>query len=307
LNITFWGVRGSIPTPGPETVFYGGNTSCVEVRTSDDRLFIFDAGTGIRNLGRALMPTAFGQGKGEAHLFISHTHWDHIQGFPFFAPFFVPGNRFYVHGLGSSEKNLKGLLSRQMKFCFFPVILERLAARIEFVPLKKAAEFTIDNITAATRLLNHPGGSLAYRFMADDKVCIYATDAEPYRESILRDTLAKTHSKGNIFNRRLEDHITLLEQELVGFFHGADVLIYDAQYTREEYPRFVGFGHSHAEYALELALAARVKHLVLFHHDPNHNDDMVKQIAHRAAQQLAELKASDLTVTAAREGETIRL
>lgn len=286
MKVRFWGARGSIPTPGPETIRYGGNTACVEVTADDGRLFIFDAGTGIRKLGHALMQGDCGKGCGHINLFISHTHWDHIQGFPFFAPLFNKGNTITIHGMGSSEKNLKSLLSGQMQFTYFPVILDHLDATINFEQMVRDIPRTIDGMEITGHMLNHPGGSLAYRFRLNGKTCIYATDTEPFREALLASSDEK--QTDDAFSRKIDHHITALEQEYINFFKDADLLIYDSQYTAKEYRRFIGFGHTYVDYAVRIATAAQVKQLVLFHHDPNHDDNTIDTILADARKQVPE-------------------
>src|SRR5262249_48607939 len=182
MKITFWGVRGSVPAPGPEMNRYGGNTSCVELRTASNDLFIVDAGTGLIPLGRKLLTDSFGKGAGEANVFLSHAHWDHIQGFPFFAPIFVPGNKFIVHGPGRSSSMLEGILQGQMNPHFRPLYrMKTLGAGIDVVAVDGAAKdpsFDCKGVTVRARLNPHGATkALAYRFEENGRSLVYASDA----------------------------------------------------------------------------------------------------------------------------------
>jgi phosphoribosyl 1,2-cyclic phosphodiesterase len=269
MQITFWGVRGSIPAPGPTTVEIGGNTSCVEVRAGK-AILIFDGGTGLRMLGKKLakeMPLT-------AHMFFSHVHWDHIQGFPFFEPAFVAGNTFHLFGGNNVSRTLEETLAGQMDHPNFPVHLGVMGATMTFkdVPEDRAVEVD-DGLGGLVRVTtargNHPQGVFAFRVEHQGKAIVYATDTE--------------HYEGRI------------DQGLAGLAKGAEVLIYDSQYTPEEYAAKKGWGHSTFEEGVKLAKLAGVKRLVLFHHDPTQNDAAVKQKEARA-------KAIFPDVTAAYEG-----
>ncbi|MFZ4640780.1 MAG: MBL fold metallo-hydrolase [Nodosilinea sp.] len=254
--VRFWGVRGSIPSPGPHTVRYGGNTSCVEMLVGGQRL-IFDGGTGLRQLGLSLlqaMPV-------KATMFFSHSHWDHIQGFPFFTPAFIPGNRFQIYGaIAPNGSTIEQCLHDQMLHPNFPVPLQVMRANLEFFDLVIGEPLQLGDITVENALLNHPGQSVGYRVSWQGKNATYITDTEHLSD-------------------RLHENVIALAQD-------ADVMIYDATYTDEEYhnPNFskVGWGHSTWQEAVKVAKAARVKTLVIFHHDPSHNDDFMDQVADEA-------------------------
>ncbi len=278
MKITFWGVRGSIPTPGPETVRVGGNTSCVEVRVGS-ALLVFDGGTGLRLLGKTLlaeMPLT-------AHIFFSHVHWDHIQGFPFFDPAFVKGNTIHLYGGQNLSRTLEETLAGQMDHPSFPVHLTDMAAAMTFNDLveDEALEIPTGDGVAHIRTApgNHPNGVWAYRVDYQGRSVMYATDTE---------------------------HYDVIDQRLATLAQGVDVLIYDSQYTPEEYSGShgksskVGWGHSTFEEAVKLAKASNAKRLVLFHHDPTQNDDSVDAKEARA-------KALFPNAEAAREGLTIQL
>lgn len=250
--IYFWGVRGSVATPGKETVHYGGNTSCVEMRVGGKRL-IFDGGTGLRLLGTSLMS----QLPVEAHLFFSHSHWDHIQGFPFFVPAFIPGNRFHVYGaVAPNGATMKQRLSDQMLHPNFPIPLQGMRSELKFYDLHPGDVVTIDDITIETAHLNHPSEALGYRVTWQGHTAVYCTDTEHYPD-------------------RLDENVLSLARN-------ADIFIYDATYTDEEYHHpvtsKVGWGHSTWQEGIKVAKAAGVKHLVIFHHDPAHDDEFLAKV-----------------------------
>jgi phosphoribosyl 1,2-cyclic phosphodiesterase len=267
MQITFWGVRGSIPTPGPDTVGFGGNTSCVEVRAGK-ALLVFDGGTGLRLLGKKLlaeMPIT-------AHIFFSHVHWDHIQGFPFFDPAFVKGNVIHLYGGNNVTRTLEETLAGQMDHPSFPVHLADMGAKMTFNDLVEGQRLEIDDgaggkLTLTTGRGNHPNGVWLYRVDHRGKTVVYATDTEHTKE---------------------------IDPNVVRVASGADVLIYDAQYTPEEYegkagrggPK-VGWGHSTYTEAVKVAQSAKVKKLVLFHHDPLQKDDDVREKERRTRELFA--------------------
>jgi phosphoribosyl 1,2-cyclic phosphodiesterase len=252
FEVQFWGVRGSIASPGSETVRYGGNTSCVEMRVAGKRL-IFDGGTGLRVLGKELLR----QMPVEAFIFFSHSHWDHIQGFPFFVPAFIPGNCFHIYGgIAPNGANMQKRLSDQMLHPNFPVPIQVMQSDLKFYDLVPGDILTLDDVTIETGPLNHPNTAIGYRVTWQGHSVVYATDTEHFA-----------------------DH---LDENLLYLSRDADMLIYDACYTDEEYhnpksPR-VGWGHSTWQAGLALAKAARVKRPVMFHHDPNHDDDCLDRI-----------------------------
>jgi phosphoribosyl 1,2-cyclic phosphodiesterase len=268
MEATFWGVRGSVPAPGPETNRYGGNTSCIELRTASGLLMMIDMGTGSIPLGRKLMNGPFGKGQGEALLFLSHAHWDHIQGFPFFEPAFVGGNTFHLYGGKNVSRTLEETLAGQMDHPNFPVHLTVMGAKMSFHDVPEGDPVDIDDgaggkarVTNASG--NHPQGVFAFRVEHGGKVIVYATDTE--------------HYEGRI------------DDKLVKLAHKADVLIYDSQYTPEEYAGTAGtggskkgWGHSTYEEGTKIARAAGAKKLVLYHHDPTQNDAAVREKEKRA-------------------------
>jgi CheY-like chemotaxis protein/phosphoribosyl 1,2-cyclic phosphodiesterase len=296
MRIRFWGTRGSLAKPGPTTVRYGGNTSCVEVRTADGTLIMLDCGTGAHGLGQVL--AAEGPQPVHGHLLITHTHWDHIQGFPFFAPLFVPSNVWDIYAPGGLGKRLEETLAGQMEYAYFPVTLEQLGATIRYHDLVEGA-FDVGDAHVLARYLNHPGLTLGYRLQAGGAVVIYATDHEPHA-----DPQPEAPSESGAGFHVLPVHRE--DQGHIEFLRGADLVIHDAQYTASEYPQKVGWGHSPMEYAVDVALAAGVKQLALFHHDPTHDDDTLDRLVEVCRRRVAACRGA-LAVFAAAEGLVIEL
>jgi phosphoribosyl 1,2-cyclic phosphodiesterase/ActR/RegA family two-component response regulator len=291
-KVRFWGVRGSIPTPGTATVFYGGNTSCIEVR-ADGEIIILDAGTGIRPLGLALTDE-FKDRPMKLTLLISHTHWDHIQGFPFFLPAYDSKNQLRIMGFEGSREGLKGTLSSQMESPFFPIGLGQMPGHIVIEELRDL-QFTIGKIVVQAIFVNHPGICVGYRLNTSRGSIAYLPDNEPFlRLRSAPESGAVDRSESLEFARKRDD-------ELIAFIRDVDVLIIDAQYDVEEYKTHVGWGHGCTDDAVALALQAKAKKLFLFHHDPNHEDAKISQMVLHA-QQLTEQAGGSLSVDAAREG-----
>jgi phosphoribosyl 1,2-cyclic phosphodiesterase len=288
LTLTFWGTRGSIPTPGPSTVRYGGNTPCVELRTGDDWLIILDAGTGIRELGRALLARGNGQPI-VGDIFLTHAHWDHIQGIPFFAPLFRKGNRFTIWGSRSLQTSIGRVVRDQMSPGVFPVSFEELEAQIEFQELSEEQRAG-HGYEVSALAVRHPGGALGYRFTtgnAGGKALVYVSDNELSADA------------------RYED-LPGWREKLVGFVRGASVLVHDSMYSPAEYASYVGWGHSTQDEAVELAIDAGVERLVLFHHRPERSDDEVDRCVERCRALVAR-RGSTLEVIAAAEGMTLQV
>ncbi|MEP7207085.1 MAG: response regulator [Casimicrobiaceae bacterium] len=289
MQVRFWGTRGSIATPGPDTLRFGGNTSCVEVTTSGGGCFIFDCGTGARALGAALM--AHAPRPVSATILLSHTHWDHIQGFPFFVPLFVPGNVITVCGPEGSGRSLREVLSGQMEFTYFPVDIGQLPASITFQELGEGTH-EIGGARIVAQYLHHPAMTLGYRIEADGAAVVYLCDHEPFSESLWHENPAPdaTASIAHEGDRR---HAR--------FMAGAGLVIHDAQYTPEEYPSKKNWGHSTYEYAVELAATAGVRQLALTHHDPAHDDAFIDGLEKRA-QAYARQLGHSVEVLCAYEG-----
>ena len=278
MRIKFWGVRGSIAVPGRDTIEVGGNTSCVEVRCGDV-LIVLDGGTGIRLLGQDLLKSM----PVEAYIFFSHVHWDHIHGFPFFAPAFIPGNVFHLYGGNNVTHTLEGALAGQMENPSFPVLLRDMAAQMDFHDLKDGQIVTIkkgeDTIVVTNTRGNHPNGVFAYRLDYNGQSAVYCTDTE---------------------------HYDVVDVKLARLAEDADLLIYDAMYLPEEYsgetgghPK-TGWGHSTFEQGIRLSQEANVKRLALFHHDPSHTDAVVASMEQRSRAEFPESFA-------AREGLVVEL
>jgi len=275
LTVRFWGVRGSIASPGPDTIRYGGNTSCVEVRAGD-RLLVLDGGTGLRRLGAHLMAQ---RAPCDAHVFLSHLHWDHIQGIPFFTPAFVPGNRVRFYGERKGKQSLQDILEAQMHSPNFPVPLSIMRAHLSFEELTGHSALTLGDARITTAPLNHPNGCLGVRVERQGRAVVYATDTEHLPDGAL-------------------------DPHLLALARGADVLIYDAMYTDEEYKTRVGWGHSTFTEGIRLAAAAGVRQLLFFHHDPEHDDDFLdRQLAHH--REVA--RAVGVQADMAREGLVVEL
>jgi phosphoribosyl 1,2-cyclic phosphodiesterase len=287
VQVRFWGTRGSIAAPGPTTVQYGGNTSCVEMRTAADELFIFDSGTGIRELGRDLATP--GRGAARGHILLSHTHWDHIQGFPFFWPAFVEGNEFTIYAARDLDRDLESVLAGQMEYSYFPVRLADMHATVRFRDLDEG-EFTIGGARVRVLYLNHTNLTLGYRVEADGAAMVYATDSEPHDRGLR--ALDQPSAEWPIHER---------DRAFVEFIRGADLLIHDAQYVADEFPQKIGWGHSAVEHAVDFAVAGQVKRLVLFHHDPTRTDEAVTALLERARARAAR-QGAPLEVLAAAEG-----
>lgn len=294
MIVRFWGVRGSIPVPSKDTLKYGGNTTCIEIVTSEGKRIIIDAGTGIRFLGQQLMQEEFGQGSGVAHLLFTHAHWDHIQGFPFFAPVYVKrinkdgktargsSNTFYVYGARNAGETIENSLRAQMSSCYFPVSIDDLPANFTFTEIGEKA-FKIGYKTKVLPLhLQHPDGVLGYRIEDNGKVVTIATDCE--------------HPD----NGQCDPNLLRLADR-------ADLLVYDGQYTPEEYepakfninmPPKKGFGHSTAEEGIKAAQKAKASRLIITHHEPNHDDKILSSMEKK-------MKSLMPTLTFAREGMEI--
>jgi phosphoribosyl 1,2-cyclic phosphodiesterase len=274
FKVNFWGVRGSIPCPGPQTVRYGGNTPCVEMEVGPERI-IFDGGTGLRVLGQSLlskMPV-------EAHLLFTHSHWDHIQGFPFFVPAFVPGNKFNIYGaVTPNGSTIRQRLHDQMLHPNFPVPLQIMQAQLNFFDLEVGEKLELGEVMIQNRILNHPGEAVGYRVSWRGFHAAYITDTEHFPDR--------------------------LDQNVLELAENADVMIIDATYTDEEYhdekTSKVGWGHSTWQEAVKIAKEVNVKKLIIFHHDPLHNDDFLDHLTQEARAVFPNLEF-------AKEGHTICL
>lgn len=289
MRVRFWGTRGSIATPGAKTVRYGGNTSCVELVTNSGQQFIIDCGTGARPLGLHL--TAHAPKPIRATILLGHTHWDHIQGFPFFTPVFDAGNEFTICAPTGVSRSLADVMAGQMEFTYFPVELNQLAARITCRELTQGV-YDFNGVSISTQPMHHPATSLAYRIEADGVAVVYMCDHEPFSAKVWRNG----RHRGI-----LEEILHTGDRRHAAFMKNADLVIHDAQYTPEEYVEKKNWGHSTYEYVVELAAAANVRQLALTHHEPQHDDDAIADIEQRACA-LARKRNSSLTVFCAFEG-----
>jgi phosphoribosyl 1,2-cyclic phosphodiesterase/ActR/RegA family two-component response regulator len=297
-RIKFWGVRGSIPVPGPSTIGYGGNTTCVEIRT-DGEIIIMDAGSGIRELGLSL-EKEFGNAPINLTLLLTHTHWDHIQGLPFFLPAYKAKNTIRVLGYEGARAGLATILAAQMEVPFFPVSWKDLPGTIKIQELKKM-EFSIGKTRVRSRFLNHPGVCAGYRLFTREGSIAFLPDNEPFEPLKL-----KLAARDGVHLHRARAQAVVQRSKLVEFLKDADVLILDAQYTDEKYQEHIGWGHGALSRVVSLALEARAKKLFLFHHDPAHNDHQLDEMLERARLLVLE-SGRPLEVEAAREGAEIWL
>lgn len=284
MELTFWGVRGTLPVPGVNTVVYGGNTPCVSIRFPRGNLFVFDAGTGIKSLSDDLMAI-----KGplvNAKIFISHPHWDHINALPFFAPLYVQGNHIEILGPSHGDISMRDMISGQMDGVYFPIRIKEFSAHVVFRDLNEET-IDIDGITVRTMLLNHPGHCLGYRVTYGGKSICYATDNELYP------------SDSPQYN-------AYYLQQFTEFVHGADALIIDCTYSAGEYPARAGWGHSAVPQVVELAHAAEVDTFFLFHHDPGQTDEDIANKNDEAVALLRE-KNSDVRCITPKEKDVYKI
>jgi phosphoribosyl 1,2-cyclic phosphodiesterase len=284
MRISFWGVRGSIASPGPEFNRYGGNTPCVSVTTSTGGQVILDAGTGITVLGRELMKSQFGRGRGRGTLLLTHAHWDHIQGFPFFAPIFIPGNRLTIYGPSGSPKMVEGILEGQMDPHFSPVhSLRNLGAQIEFKATQEGVTMEVEGLRVTARANAHGRYSaLAYRLEEGEASIVYAPDAH--------------YPEGRP------------PAEMERLYAGATALIHDCNYTPEDQRERVSRGHSSIADAARIAALCRVKTLVMFHYDQDYTDEIVDGLRQRCREYLDQAPGGEaVELVAAAEGLTLEL
>ena len=286
MQVRFWGTRGSIAKPGPGTVRYGGNTSCVEVTSPGGTMIIIDCGTGAHDLGQHILKNKLTGNEGS--ILISHTHWDHIQGIPFFAPLFVPGNKWTFYAPRGFGDTLRETLAGQMEFTYFPVTLDAFGAKVDYRDLVEQT-FDLGDVRVTTRFLNHPALTLSYKLECNGATMVYSCDHEPHSHDL-------AGGEGPIHGQ---------DREHSDWFRGADLVIHDAQYTPAEYATKVGWGHSTPQYAVQMCREAGVGTLALTHYDPTRTDTQVDAI-------LEELRAAappgdQLKIVGAAEGMIIEV
>jgi len=289
MKIRFWGTRGSIAAPGPATVRYGGNTSCVELRAADGTLIVLDCGTGAYGLGKELVQ------RGEpvtGNLLIGHTHWDHIQGFPFFDPLFVERSKWTVYAPGGGDRRLQAALAGQMAYEYSPINLESLTAELDYADLTEGV-FETGSVRVTTQYLNHPALTLGFRFEVDGATVIYACDHEP-------------HSLHPLDAPAGAEPIHREDRRHVKFLEGADLVIHDAQYTLADFPAKAGWGHTPLERAVDYAIRARTPRLIFTHHDPDRDDDAIDALC-LAARERASAASFTPEIEPAAEGMVVEL
>ncbi len=288
------GCRGSTPVPGTETVRYGGNTTCIEVITDTGDTLIFDAGTGIRQTGLDLMAAL----PVKCAVFISHTHWDHIQGLPFFVPLFVPGNEISFYGGFDPvyRKSLQDILSQQMQYCYFPVRENELKASIRYTTLREGETVEYGSARITTLVLNHPVLNYGYRVEADGASFVFTGDYEPP---------VNIYSTDDEEYQDYQDIVETQLQRVTEFVQGSDLLIIDAQYTDEEYRDKAGWGHGTYRSGIELGRQAKVGSVLLTHHEPTRTDAQLDDIAHWIETEVR--RDGDPQIRLANEGLELRI
>lgn len=295
MKVKFWGVRGSIPVPGPKTVRYGGNTTCIEVRTSDNQLIILDAGTGIYQLSMSLIP----EFPLDAHIFNSHTHWDHIQGLPFFVPLFVPGNNVHIYGAFDpiNGRPIDDILTTQLQYRFFPVREVELKAKLHYHTLREQESVQIGNATVTPVMMSHPVINYGYRIDDNGKSMFFTGDHEP---------------PYNIYDPEDEEYAMFEEmlahrnQGVTDAIQDIDLLISDSAYTEKEYPAKKGWGHGTFDACIRLGQQVRAKKLCLTHHEPTRSDDALEEVFAEALERREHMD-NEPEYMLAREGMLIEL
>ncbi|MDD5176444.1 MAG: MBL fold metallo-hydrolase [Sterolibacterium sp.] len=295
MKFKFWGVRGSIPSPGPNTTRYGGNTTCIEVRSDDGTLIVLDGGTGIHALAQALLREL----PVNANIFITHSHWDHIQGLPFFIPLFIPGNSVRLYGAFDpvSGSGIEQVMAVQLQYSYFPVREAEMKAAIEYETLTIGQTVEIGDCTVTTTLLNHPVIDFGYRIECQGKSVFFTGDHEPYYN--IYEPGDDDYAE---YQALVEDKQSSVDQAM----RGVDVLIVDTSYTREEYPSKLGWGHGYFDASIAMAQRVGAKRLYCTHHEPTRSDDELDAVfAEVMARHAPQLRG--LEVFLAREGLEVEL
>jgi phosphoribosyl 1,2-cyclic phosphodiesterase len=291
-RIRFWGTRGSIPVPSPETLRYGGNTTCVELR-ADGEIIVLDAGSGIRPLGVAL-DREFQTRPIRLSLLITHAHWDHIQGFPFFKPAYDSKNEIRIFGFDGAGATFREIMTEPMKSPFFPITMRELSATMNINKLTEM-KFSLGKLDIHAAFVNHPGVCVGYRISTSGGSVAFLPDHEPY-EFFLHSARGKQLSPEEATKFATEQRAALVQ-----FLRGSDILMLDSQYTDQEYTKHIGWGHGSVSSAVSLAIEAGVQTFFLFHHDPSHDDEMVEKMV-QSARELARESGSDLEIAGAQQG-----
>ncbi len=293
MKVKLWGVRGSIPSPGPKTVRYGGNTTCIEVRTDNNELIILDGGTGIFPLSQTLLKEL----PVTANIFNTHSHWDHIQGLPFFIPIFIPGNQIRLHGSFDpiSGEGPERIMAVQMQYSYFPVREAEMKSRFEYLTVMPNEPVIVGSATVTPVLLNHPVINLGYRIDCNGKSVFFTGDHEPH---------TNIYDPGDDGFAEYQSLIDEQRRSIVEAIQGVDVLIADSAYTIEEYPAKKGWGHGTFNSSIELAIAAGAKILYCTHHEPTRSDDDLEKVF---AEALARYPGVEnvLDIRLAREGDEV--
>ncbi|RMG17405.1 MAG: MBL fold metallo-hydrolase [Planctomycetota bacterium] len=300
LRITFYGVRGSFPVAHPKVARVGGNTSCVAVRAEGAPTLVVDAGTGLRRLGEELVREGFGEGGREGAFLFSHTHWDHIQGFMFFEPFFHP-NRFSIHARASHDRRLQQIFAGQADRHYFGFGLDTFKAQLTWKAVQEGEEFAVGPFRIRTARLNHPGIALGYRIELDGKSFVYMTDTAPYEDQLLGEGY---HERKPDTDPEVLAEIARLGRALERFVEGADLLLYDTFFTPEQYAQNPHWGHSTPDEGIRLARQGGVRRFYHFHHHPEAWDDELEARVRDYAERYG---SEGLEIGLAREGESVEL
>lgn len=287
MLIKFWGTRGSIPVPGEKTIKYGGNTPCVEVITKSGKVIILDAGSGIRALGYELEKLTDKNIK----IFISHYHWDHIQGLPFFLPFYNKQYNVTIYGETIEGKNIRNMLDSQMTLDYFPITMENLSAKIDYQKIEPEKSYRIDGVEIKTKAVNHPTPTLTFKITENDKSLVYMTDNE----------IKYNHEVPNNTNSLKEEN-----EKLIDFCSGADYLIHDTMYDEPSISKKKGWGHSSNYILAYFSILAKIKNLILFHYNPDYSDLKIDNLLDETKKIFSDEK-SNINCIAAREGLEIEI
>ena len=289
MLIKFWGTRGSVPVPGKDTVKYGGNTPCVEIRTADNKLLVLDAGTGIRELGNYIIQNNVDD---PLDILLSHYHWDHIQGIPFFVPIYQKGRKINFYGTPGSEKSVKKLLSDQMEKEYFPVNIDEVPADITFKNIKPNESFKLDGLEINTYSVYHPSPTLTFKVCENNKCVVYMTDNE---------LDVRGEDDTNIYEKLKSKNVGLID-----FCYGCEYLIHDMMFDENLIESKIGWGHSSNKALANFAIMANVKNLVFFHYNPEYTDEKIDQLVESTIKVLKK-NGSDINCIASKEGLTLSL